>query len=193
MNIREKLKHELKAVGLAMLYFGCWIFALLLLKQLILAEYKIAVHGFSLALVGALILSKVVLILEHAPLGAWVRVRPAWVDVILRTGLYSFGVAVVLVLEKGFEGRHEHGGFGPAVAALFQKADAHHVWVNTMCLSGALLGYNPLTVVRRHLGKGGLMRVFLTPLRVSTHGDIHSNGTSKEDRHGKATRDRRNL
>jgi putative copper export protein len=57
MNICEKLCHELKAIGLAMLYFGCWIAALLLLKQLVLAEYQIAVHGFSLALIGALILA----------------------------------------------------------------------------------------------------------------------------------------
>jgi len=164
MTFVQKLKCELSAVGLAMLYFGCWIAVLLLLKQLILAEYQIAFHEWTLALVGALILSKVVLILEHVPLGAWARTQPAWVDVVLRTALYSLGVAVVLVLEKGFEARHEHGGFGPAVAALFQKADIHHVWANTICLSGALFGYNMLTVVRRCLGVGGLRRMFLKPL-----------------------------
>ncbi|MFN0066375.1 MAG: hypothetical protein ACKVYV_01950 [Limisphaerales bacterium] len=164
MSLKQKLKHEIKAVGLAMLYFGLWIGALLLLKQLVLAEYRIAFHHLSLALVGALILSKVVLILEHVPLGAWVRTQPAWLDVLLRTALYSLGVAVVLVLEKGFEARHEHGGFGAAVAASFQKADIHHVWASTLALSGALLGYNVLSVIRRHLGGGGLLRLFLSPL-----------------------------
>jgi hypothetical protein len=167
MHLHDKLKHELQAVGVAMLYFGCWIAALLLLKQLVLAEYQIAFHDWSLALVGALILSKVVLILERVPLGRWIRTQPAWVDVVLRTALYSFGVAVVLVLEKGWETRHEHDGFGPAVAALFRRADIHHVWVNTICLSGALFGYNLLSVVRQHLGTGGLRRLFLTPLPES--------------------------
>lgn len=165
MNAPDRLKHELKAVGLAMLYFGSWIAVLLVLKQLVLAEYRIAFHHLSLALVGALILSKVVLILEHVPLGAWVRKQPAWVDVLLRTALYSLGVAVVLVLEKGFEARHEHGGFRPAVAALFQKTDIHHVWASTLALSGALLGYNVLSVIRRHLGEGGLWRVLKHPAR----------------------------
>jgi hypothetical protein len=164
MSLKQKLNEEIKAVGIAALYFGCWIAALLLLKSLVLAEYKIAFHGWSVAVVGALVLSKVVLVLEHVSLGAWVRARPAWVDVVLRTAMYSLGVAAVLVLEKGFEARHEHGGFGPALRFLFQQADVHHVWANTLGLSGALLGYNALSVVQRHLGKGGLIRVFLSPL-----------------------------
>ncbi len=158
------LKNELKAVSLTMLYFGSWIAALLLLKQLVLAEYSIAFHHFSLAFMGALILAKVVLLLEHAPLGSWVRSCPAWVDVLVRTILYSLGVALVLVLEKGFEGRHEHGGFGPAVSAVFRAVDAPHVWANTICLSGALLGYNLLSVVRQQLGSKRLLQLFTSPL-----------------------------
>jgi len=73
-------------------------------------------------------------------------------------------VLVVLLLEKAFEGRHEYGGFGASLMAVFQHAEVHHVWVNTVCLSGALLGYNMLSVVRRHLGEGGLLRLLLSPL-----------------------------
>jgi hypothetical protein len=164
MGSKQKLKYELKALTLAMLYFGAWIGALLVLKALTLAEYQIAFHGFSLALIGSLVLAKVVLVLEHVPLGAWVRAQPSWVDLILRTVLYSFGVLVVLLIEKAFEGRHEHGGFGPSLGSVFQQAEIHHVWVNTICLSGALLGYNALAVVRRHLGPGGLLRLFRSPL-----------------------------
>jgi hypothetical protein len=164
MSLRQKLQNEIRAVALAALYFAAWIGVLVVLKELVLAEYQIQFHGLSLALVGALVLAKIVLVLEHAPLGAWVRTRPALVDVILRTALYAFGVFVVLLLEKAFEGRHEHGGFGPSLIAVFQHAEVHHVWANTICLSGALLGYNALAVVRRHLGKGGLIRLFLSPL-----------------------------
>jgi hypothetical protein len=164
MNWQQKLKHELKAVGLASLFFGSWIAALLVLKALLLAEYDIAFHGWSVALVGALILSKVVLILEHVPLAAWVRARPAWVDLMLRTLMYSVGTFGVLLLEKGFEGRHEHGGFGGSLRSVFQHAEIHHVWVNAICLSGALFAYNALSVIRRNLGAGGLRRLFAMPL-----------------------------
>jgi len=164
MSFKEKLKDEIKAIGITALYFGCWIAALLLLKSLVLAEYRIAFHGWSAAVVGALILSKVVLVLEHVSLGEWVRTRPAWVDVVLRTAVYSLGVAVVIFLEKGFESRHDYGGFVPALKQLFRQTDVHHVWANTLCLSGALLGYNALSVVRRHFGEKGLLRIFLLPL-----------------------------
>jgi hypothetical protein len=164
MGCMQKLKDEIKAVGIAVLYFGSWIAGLLLFKSLILAEYQIAFHRWSMAVVGALVLSKVVLLLEHASLGAWVSARPAWVEIVLRSALYTLGVAVVLVLEKGFESRHEHDGFVPALLYLFREADLPHVWANTLCISAALLGYNALSVVQRHLGSGGMIRIFLSPL-----------------------------
>ena len=128
------------------------------------AEYQIAFHDLSVALVGALVLAKVVLVLEHVSFGAWVRTQPAWVDVVLRTALYAFGVFVLLLLEKAFEGRHEYESFSASMIAVFQQANAIHVWLNTICLSAALLSYNLLSVVRKHLGKGALLRMFLTPL-----------------------------
>jgi hypothetical protein len=164
MTLPQQLRNELKALTLAALYFGVWIGVLVLLKELMLDEYHIRFHGLSVALIGTLVLAKVVVVLEHFPLGSWGGAQPAWVDVILRTALYAFGVAVVLLLEKGFEGRHEHGGFGPSLIMVFQDADVYHVWVNTICLSGALLGYNVLSVVRRQLGEGGLIRLFMSPL-----------------------------
>jgi hypothetical protein len=164
MSRWQKLRNEIKAVALTALYFGMWIGALVFLKELVLTEYRIEFHRLSVALVGALILAKVVLVLEHVPLGAWVRTQPALVDVILRTALYAFGLLAVLLLEKVFEGRHEHGGFGPSLVSVFQHVEVHHVWVNAMCLSGALLVYNAMSVVRRQLGAGGLLRLFLSPL-----------------------------
>ncbi len=164
MGIAQKLKHEIAAVIALTLYFGCWLGTLVLLKFLVLKEYQIAFHGLSVALVGALVLAKVVLVLEHVSLGDWVRARPAWVDVVLRTILYSFGVFIVLLVEKAFEGRHEFDSFGVSLIAVFHKADAIHVWLNTLCLSAALLSYNMLSIIRKRLGKGALLRLFLTPL-----------------------------
>jgi hypothetical protein len=168
MGVREKLAHELKALLELGLYFTAWLGALVILKKLILDEYHIGFAGISVALMGALVLSKVVLILENVSLGEWVRSRPAWVEIVLRTILYSFGVVIVLLLEKAFESRHEYGGFGESLRSIFQHTDIHHVWVNTICLGGALLSYNVLWVIRRHLGEGALLRLMLTPVPEKT-------------------------
>ena len=164
MGIPVRLKQELKTLGLVFLYFATWLLALLLIKQLVLAEYHIRFPGVSTALVGALVLSKVVMILGYVPLGQWLQRRPAWVDVLVRTILYSLGVFVVLLLEKAFEGRHEYGGFDASLAALFDHADLYHVWLNLIVVSGALLIYNILAVINRHLGEGGVRRVLMMPV-----------------------------
>ena len=164
MSVLQKLAHELRALLLVGLYVTVWLGSRVVLKKLVLDEYDIGFAGMSAALMGALVLSKVVLILENVSLGAWVRSRPAWVEVVLRTVLYSFGVVVVLLLEKAFEGRHEHGGLAESLRSDFQHADIHHVRVNAICLGGALLSYNLLWVIRRNLGEGGLLRMLRMPL-----------------------------
>lgn len=68
-----------------------------------------------MALVGAMIVGKVVLVMEHVPLGAWGRRQPAWADAVVRTALYGCGVAAVLLVEKAVEGRQEAGGIGRAL------------------------------------------------------------------------------
>lgn len=164
MSAPERLKQELKTLGVVALYFAVWLSALLLVKQLVLAEYDIQFAGLSKAVVGALILSKVVLILEYVPLGTWVHRQPAWVDVLLRTGLYLLGVFLVLVLEKGFEGRHEYGGFLASLTAVFRHADFYHVWLNLLVVSGALLNYNVLSVIKRGRGEGGVFGLLMLPV-----------------------------
>ena len=164
MNVTQKIIHEIKTVTAVTIYFCCWLGILLLIKHLLLAEYKIVFVDYSIALIGALVLAKVVLVLECAPLGAWVQARPAWVDVLLRTVLYAFGVFVVLLLEKTFHAHDHYGSFGAALEAVIQHADMNHVWLNTLCLSGALLSYNILSVLRRSLGKGALVKILLNPL-----------------------------
>lgn len=162
MSIQEKLKHELKAVILVTLYFAAWLGIFMGLKILILEGYQIRFGSVSAVLIGALVLAKVVLILEHVPLGGWVKNKPVLVDVILRTLLYAFGTFVVMLLEKAFETRHEQGGFVSALTNVFQHPDMPHIWANTICVTGALLFYNLLSALNQHLGPGGLARVFLT-------------------------------
>lgn len=163
MGFREKASQELKAVALATFYFATWLCVLILLKELVLAEYQIQFHGLSAAVIGALILAKVVLVLEHVPLGPWLRRRPAILDVLARTGLYAVGVLVVLLLEKAFDARHEYGGFGASLGQVFAHRDMPHVWANVICVAGALFWYNVFSVVRRHLGEQALIRMVLEP------------------------------
>jgi hypothetical protein len=160
MNLKEKLAEELKEVGLVTAFFAVAFGVLMLLKELMLAEYDITISGFTTVLISALILAKVVVILMHVKLGGWVERRPAIVGVGLRTSLYSFGVLVIMLLEKSFETRHEAGGFGPALKGVLWHSEIHHVWVSAICTTCSILVYCALSAISTHLGKGGLRRVF---------------------------------
>lgn len=162
-GLSTRLKTELKSLALLMLYFACWLVPLLIIKNLLLEEYAVPLMHISAGIVGALILSKVVLVLEHVSLGFWVARQAAWVDVLLRTLLYGAGVVVVLLIEKGFEAHHDHGGFVASLGAVFDHVDINHVWVNAIVISGALLVHNMLAVIRGHMGEGGLLRLFQRP------------------------------
>ena len=163
MSLGQSLKKEIEEVALTTLYFAVWLGVLVLLKRLILEDYQIEFRGLSLALVGALIIAKVVLVLEHVPLGPWVRRHAALFEVLLRTLLYTLGVAAVLLLEKAFEARHDEGGFGAALGRVLQHRDIAHVWANTICVGSALLVFNAVSVLRHHLGEGRLVALFLAP------------------------------
>ena len=174
MNIRHKVLREIKVLGLVTHFFLVWIGTLVLLKTLLLAEYGIDAIGFSKAIIGVLVLAKVVVVLQRVSLGAFVRAHPAWLEVLLRTALYSVGVLVVLLIEKGLDGRHEYGGFGASLAAVLEHVDINHVWANLVCIASALLTFNILDVFRQYLGSEGLVRMFLTnenPMLRDSSGD----------------------
>src|SRR5207344_1001849 len=103
---------------------------LMFLKMMILTEYKVEFTGISMALIGALILAKVVLIIDLIPLSKWTRKRPAVYFMFFRTLFNIIAVFILLLLEKAFEERHEYGGFGSALSQVFQQRDISHVWAN---------------------------------------------------------------
>ena len=164
MPTLERVRNEIVSVMTLTLYFLVWFGFLMLLKYLLLSNYEIEFSGMSKAVIGALVLAKVVLVLEYVPFGAWVRSRAAWVDVVLRTTMYTAGVFVVMVAEKAFESRSEYGGFVEAATALFARVEIYQLWLDLICVCAALLSYNILSVIHKNIGKGALMKMLLSPL-----------------------------
>jgi hypothetical protein len=162
MAFKEKLVEETRAILKTTLYFAVCFGVLMSLKRLYLEDYEIQFRGLSLALLGAVVVAKVVLVMEYVPLGTWLKSHPAILEVFLRTVLYSIGVFAVLLLERGFEARHEHGGFVPGVIWVIQHRDMHRVWADTLGVGCALFGFNALTVVQKNLGEQKLHQLFLS-------------------------------
>ena len=166
----KKILKEIKIIARTASYFAIVFILMMVMKTLDLRDYNIEFNGISQALLGALIMSKVIILMEYISLGNWVRRQPAIVDVTLRTILYTAGVLIVIVLEKAFEKRHEAGGVVKAISYVFSNRDIYHVWATTIGSAASIFIYNAFSVIQRVLGKNGLARLFFsTPLSQIEH------------------------
>jgi hypothetical protein len=161
--MKEKFKKELISIFWTTLYFLCWFGGLMLLKVLLLKEYKIEFAGLSIVIVSALVVAKVVLILENVSFSS-AKGRKAYVDVLGRTMLYLGGVTLVMMLEKSFEARDEYQGVYDAFSNLGKQADAYHIWVDILCVFGALLLFNIWSVAKKTYGNGIFVKLMNSPL-----------------------------
>ena len=123
MKVLKKIFEELRTIARTAAYFAVVFILMMVMKKLYLKDYDIEFEGLSQALIGALIMAKVIILMDLISLGGWVQRQPPIVDVCLRTLMYSAGVLVVVVLEKAFEKRHEAGGFGSAISYVFDHRE----------------------------------------------------------------------
>jgi hypothetical protein len=163
MSTKDKIANELESIFWTSMYFLLWFSGLMLIKVLLLREYHIEFSGYAIVIIGALIVAKAVLLLEyiHIP---FTKNKPAWMEVITRTLLYSIGVFVIMSLEKSFEARNEFGGVIEAYKNLSKQADIYHLWINIICVSGALLFFNIWTVMKKHYGDGIFRKIMSSPV-----------------------------
>jgi len=163
MSFIEKVKHELKEVGIVTLYFLVCFGILLLLKKPFLAEYKVEFNALSAAVIGVLVIGKVVIILDKTAIGNRFRQsHAAYVDVFYRSLVYTFFVALVVAAEKVFHASHETDGFVSAVLHALEKTDINHFWATVIGVFLSFVGFNVLSTINRHLGKGELVRLFFS-------------------------------
>lgn len=170
MKIVHWLIEEVKSLAIVTLYFAICFLVVMLLKQLLLAEYGIRFSGLTTAIVVALVTAKVVVVLRKVPLSRIYEGQPAIVDVIARTLLYTFATLLALLLERAFEGRAEHGGFLNSLTTVFEHRETSRVWATTLCVGLAFAGYHAFGVFYNALGPQEVRRLFFRRVAGSTSG-----------------------
>ena len=159
MSLLHVVKHELRQVGLVTLYFLFCFGFVLLLKKLFLAAYEIEFYALSVVVVGALIVAKVVVILDKTPTGTRFDVsRPPVVGALYKMLAYTVVTALVLFGEKVFHAWRESGALGEAVMAAWTHRDWNVIFAKVLCLALAFAVYHLYAGLDRRLGKGVLWR-----------------------------------
>ncbi len=170
MKILKKIWREIRVILRTAAYFAIVFILMMVMKKLNLKDYDIEFSGMSQAIIGSLVMAKVIVLMELISLGSWVQRKPPIVDVILRTLLYTLGVLIVIVLEKAFEKRHVVEGFGNAISFVLQNRDIYHVWATTIGAAASIFIYNAFSTIKKVLGEKGLAKLFFsTPLSQIDH------------------------
>ena len=172
-KIKEFLVHEGKLVGLVTSYFVVCFGITGLLKRLTLHEYSIETTEAGTAIIAALVIAKVVIVLDKTPAGNRFERHAVWSSVLYKTVIYTMTAAVVLGAEKLFHvWRAGHGGerMVEVLHEALSASDADRALATLLCLFVSFIGYNLLAEVGRTAGWDKLMKWLFT--RHAVRGDF---------------------
>jgi hypothetical protein len=156
------LAEELRSLAWLTFYFAACFVVIMLLKHLWLEEYGIAFSGVATALLAAVITAKVVIVLDYLPMTKWLQGLPGIVEVVTRSAIYTSFVLVVMIAEKAFESRAQHGGLIIAPTRIFDHPDMPAVLGSAIIIGLAFLSHNAFQIVRRGIGSKRMAELFLT-------------------------------
>jgi hypothetical protein len=157
MGMLSTVKHEAKEVGLVTLYFLICFGIILTLKKLMLAAYEIEFYALSAAVISALIVGKVVVVLDKTKAGTRFDAKYSLgVVVLYKTLIYSLVTLLVLLAEKMFHAFRETGTLGHAFMNVWIHQDWNVLSFKVLCMGLAFIGYHLYSGIDRRLGEGTL-------------------------------------
>ncbi|MDR4495433.1 MAG: hypothetical protein AB7P17_10075 [Nitrospirales bacterium] len=160
MEMLSRVKHEAKEVGLVTLYFFFCFGIILILKKLMLASYEIEFYALSSAVVSALIVGKVVVVLDTTRAGTKLDASHSLgVAALYKTMVYSGFTFLVLSAEKIFHAYRESHTMGEAIMNVWTHHDRNIMLAKVICIGVAFMGYHLYRGIDRRLGKGTLKRI----------------------------------
>ena len=162
MTVSERIRRELREIGLVTLYFLSCFLIFLSLKKLLLAEYHLEVTILQTAVIGALVVAKVVVLLEKTSFGGRFRSASLFAHVVWRSLSYTAVVFAVTLAERLFDFYRESSALTEALSRAWEGKDFHHFLAMNLCVGLSFLIYNCFAEIDRHLGEGGLRKLFFS-------------------------------
>ncbi len=159
-GIVAKIKHEVLEVIPPTVFFFIAIGLLILTKRLMLKQYGIEFSDFGAAIVGALIIAKVVLIADYFPFINKFPNKPLIYNVLWKTLIYVVAAFLVRLGEHYIPLIFKYGGFREAASHLLDDVVWPQFWIIYIWLSVLLFVYCSLRELIRAIGKDKVLRLF---------------------------------
>jgi hypothetical protein len=162
MSFIQKLKKEIIEILLVTAYFLLCFGVLIVIKKLALAQVEVEFYGFSAALIGALIMSKVVIILDKTPLGKVYIKQALYKNVLMKSIIYTLVVTFVLFLENLIHTLLEGETFTKAIRTILFHRDPLQFRLTLIASFLSLASYNVIIVIRDSMNQDELTKLFFT-------------------------------
>lgn len=161
MKLLKTLKHEFLLVIPPTVFFFITFCLLILTRKLTLREYDIPLTGFANALVGALIVGKVVLVVDNFPFMNLYPDKPLIYNVAWKTSVYMLATLLVRYLEHLIPFLNQYGNLAEAHRHLVGEVVWPHFWLIQMWLIVFFFIYCSLRELIRVIGKQAFIAIFL--------------------------------
>ena len=159
-GLTEKVRSELIEYTLNVAYLTLVFTAFTQYRRFLLAEYSITYTNYWLALIGALILGKVIMIGSVFRLGRWLEDRPLIVPTIYKATLFCAFVLVLRVVEYAIRGLLHGDRLTAALGEFFAQKGLDEVLANLLVVLVALIPFFAVKELGRVLGRERVAALF---------------------------------
>ncbi len=159
-SIYLRLKHELLAVIPPAVFFFVSFQLLAFTRSLMLEEYGIRISSFVTASIGAVVVAKVVLIVDHFSFVNRYPEKPLIYNIVWKTLIYIIAALVVRYVEHLIPFLREYRNFALANHHLLNEVIWPYFWVIQIWLLVLFFVYSTLRELIRVLGRERVLHMF---------------------------------
>jgi hypothetical protein len=159
-DIASRLKHEFLAVIPPTIFFFTAFQLIAFTRALMLEQYGIEVTTFVAATIGALVVAKVVLVVDLLPFVNRFPEKPLIYNVVWKTTIYLVAALLVRYIEHLFPFVRETGDLAAANRRLFDEVVWSHFWAVQLWLLALFFVYCALRELTRVLGQDRVRAMF---------------------------------
>jgi len=154
------IKHEFLELVPPTIFFFISFCLLILTQNLISRQYGIPLTSFANAVVGALIVGKVVLIVDHFSFVNKFPQKPLAYNVVWKTLIYVLAAVAVRYVEHLIEFARKYGGIVDGNLHLWNEMVWPKFWLIQMWLSVLFFIFCALRELMRAIGREQVIRMF---------------------------------
>jgi hypothetical protein len=153
-------KHEFKLVLPTTIFFFIAFILIATTQRLILREYHVPLTGYAAALIGALIVGKVVLIVDKLHFINKFPEHPLIYNITWKSTIYFFATLMFRYVEHLISFLRKHDNFIEANQHLWNEIIWPHFWLIQMWLAVLFFLYSTIRELIRVIGKEEILLMF---------------------------------